>query len=171
MKWQLYRPRIATCLSACLLAGCEVTPQPETSFIISSEETLTARQLVRTARVLRELGPLDAAQLTELEARLQRIFDREVDAEFARMAKAARRAGKPPPTRAQAKQVVMRTMAETLALPIFTASTRSAVAFGKIRDGVAEVTARAYEVDTPVANLTPGTEVKLPNGAVAKVAK
>jgi hypothetical protein len=163
--------RIPLYAAAALLGatGCQqpLSEGESLSYIISTDQPLSVRQLVRTARVLREYRQLTAAELTEISQRLSRIFEALVDAELEQMKQQAIIQHQPMPTRREARQRVAQRMGHILALPILTSETQSVVAFGKITDSSLELTPTAYQVDTPVAGIEPGGEIRTSDGQKA----
>lgn len=149
-------------------SGCQQSaPEAEMSYIISTDEVVSVRQLVKTARVLRAYRQLTAVELREISLRLSRIFEALVDAELEQLRVQAKAERRPMPTRALARQQVVQRVGRILALPILTSETQSAVAFGKITDSAVELTPTAYEVDRPIVQLAPGGEIHTPEGQKA----
>jgi hypothetical protein len=171
-------------LSACavmLLTGCDSPTGSSTgmSYLLTTDETVDLRQLVRVARVIGPYQQLTAADMQRIRTRLQDVLDDLVSVEIGQMEreeKARVKAGKPPSPprtaeqmRQTARERVLARLGKDLALPLLTSDNRSAVAFGKVTGTGLEVTATAYEVDLPRSELKAGTTVKNAQGAEAKV--
>jgi hypothetical protein len=166
-------PQALTLLLALTLVSCEAPQeQVEQSFIISSTEgQVGVRQLVRTARVLREYRQLTAAEIEQVQQRLTAIFGQLVDVEYQRLQAEAKRLGLPAPKRKDAEAAVRKQLGKVLALPILTTDQRSVVAFGQLTPGATQVTRMAYEVDAPVAQLQTGSQVQALDGAKATLVR
>lgn len=179
MRHALFRP-LASLALCILLFGCATSSKPGTSsgpitYIVTSEEELQVRDLVRTARVLSRYRDLNNLEMADIQKRLTRIFDELVTVELETLRKQeavrATKAGRQPRpvTRADAREQLLQRLGKDLVLPVLTNENHSVVAFGRITGDGVQVTRTTFEIDQPAADLPPGSIVTTKEGSKATV--
>lgn len=160
--------RLTVLITGALLSACVSPNESATTYLITSDQPLSVRQLVRTARVIAEYRQLTPAEITQIQRRLSRIFEDMVTAELQAMQRDAEaRPELPRPTRRDARARVIQRLGPEFALPLLTLDNRSVVAFGRVTREAVEVTKTAFEIDAPVASLPAGAAIKTAEGQKA----
>ncbi len=147
----------------------------KSTFLVSAEQTLGVRQIVRVARIIGPYRQLSPAEIAKIQLRVAKEFERLVDVEWAQMQKEERRQAKAHPrrrpaviTRADARQRVLARLGKELAIPLLTSDNRSAVVFGKLTPRDVQVTGNAFEIEKAADGSMPD-EVINANGLSAMV--
>ena len=144
----------------------------ESRFVIATDRELGLHELAKMAKVIGPYRQLTQAEVRQIKARLRRwiddlVMDEEKDIEEEQRRTPERRQLSKPEIHGVAMTRVLARLGKDLALPVVTSDNRSVVAFGSIQDETVEVTSTAYEIDTPPAQLKPGSEVTQLDGTKA----